>query len=670
MPMKLEIKGLDVLKPKKSILPQIGSTVKPETRTQLNKFYKIGISDKGGNIRPEFSLMSKKDLNKRDGYQFQPQKSLQDVVWDYWLTECHDSNDSFKEIQHVFEDMDSMYWNAPVYSRSVEMYADEVVQQDEQNSIIEVFAKNPEDEKEITDLINSLYIPSFIRPTARSVVHKGNACWVLEFKEGVGCTGVIPKKTELLKDRLEFSPLDLIGQQPHLAGFFDMTNNNSRLKKLLDSMTKMDEYSSLFRKYLLGFQVGELILPAWNVLHFRNHVYDSVFEKWGMPLMINCVAPYRMYEASMSMQAIARASKFPREVYKISLPPSMRPTEVLDKMLDFISGLENSGLAEMSMAKQDFTIGSRIYSIKDLYEFELVEVKMTLDDIADIELLHNQFVLATGVPRSYYDPQSGTFGNSGIALVQQFKPFGRAVYSIQSSILEQIVMLVKLHYIFKGKSPDIEFELSMPYPHSQETDTETNLKSSLIALAKSVIDELKLNVLGSTEAVLPVDVIKRVYSMILPFDSGVIDDMIDQIGEQKKIMDASASVDGGGDDAMGGTPDGMDAGGGEDFGGETLTASLKRKRNARISSLKESEIRTLITERAIKIYEYEVRKKKGMSEGSRKGRHFVQANRFAPPFPLKEMQFKSASARNKMADIEVSTILEKLSESKKGTNLM
>ncbi len=566
---------------------------------------------------------------------------LVDKFWQYWLTECHDTNKSFEKIQEVYKDMDYCYFNSTIYSRAVELYANEVVQLDTQDKILDSYSPDASIDKEIKELFDRLKIVDQLRPTAKGIVHKGNSCWIINPQKNKGIVDITPKKIEDLKLRLEFAPMEMEAKFLIDNAISDLVNNNIRLKQLLYNIEHFEDVNYLFKKYLIGYRVNDFILAPWNVLHFRNKVYDSVFDPFGMPLMINCIAPFRMYDTALTMHTLLRSTKFPKEHIELNIPDSVHPTEMNEKMQEFINEIENVGLAENQSTKQEFTPNTKIYTIKDKFSYELIESRQNLDDIADVQLHKDNLILGTGVPRDQFDPEAGKFNASGLALTQQYKPFGRAVFSVQRSILEELTLMVKIHLAYKNIDPNSEFELSMPYPQSQENPEITRNKADMLRFANDILSSLKDNVIGDRNAKIPSDVAKKVYKMILPFTDEEIDEIVDDTIAVNKIQD---------------------------------DIPVEKKKIENIKSvygrlLKESPqkannyVRDKLTSKQIKIYEYKQKKLENWGEGVNKNRHYVHS--YAPEHSFNPSDIlieKDKKINSKLQEMTVKSFVDGLKE--------
>jgi hypothetical protein len=143
-------------------------------------------------------------------------------------------------------------------------------------------------------------------------------------------------------------------------------------------------------------------------------------------------------------------------------------------------------------------------------------------------MLRDEILDSTLLPRRLIDPKDSGFGESGVAYLEQFKPFARLVYRFQSILLENISQLVKIHLIHSGNFTldEIDFILSMPYPESQTNNDIISSQSSLLDLANSIIETLQDRITDGEK--LPPELVKTIYNKFLPYDTDNIDYWIDQ----------------------------------------------------------------------------------------------------------------------------------------------
>jgi len=472
------------------------------------------------------------------------QNILQDTnisqLFKYWMESCHDSLHSWQNRNDLYSDIDSLYYNCSQISKAVEIITDEIIQADNNNQVIFVEADSKL-KKKIEDLFDIININELIRPTIHDLVLYGNAFWVINYGEnGINNIKVISPK--YVKNRLEFTPSDLYTEMTKNNGLVSsFVNSIDVIQKLVDSILNDKDISPYFDEYLLGFEIQDLIVPAWKCLHFRNYTNSDPFKPFGTPLYVHAIAPYRQYDAAMSLQMSARGIMFPKEVYKLNLPNITSPTEKMEQALIFMRELLNMG---KNNARDLPGLGDIIVTIEDLVSYEQFTPNIELGKIDDIELLKDDIYDATMLPRKLIDPKDSSFGESGVAFREQFKPFARLIYRFQSIFLQQLIEMIKLHLIHTGEFDydDIKFTISMPYPESQVNNDIISSQTSLLDLANDIIGALEDKITGGEK--LPIEVMKSIYHKFLPYDSSLIDFWINEtLKQQENNKDNSESDD-------------------------------------------------------------------------------------------------------------------------------
>lgn len=527
--------------------------------------YDLGFDSSMNEIRPTAAHRDKngKLVINFEGFPVSVQKYLET-----WQNVCHITPASFENRELLYRDMDTIYLSSPLLSRAMDLMADEVVQADMNFRAVDVEA-SPKVQDFLLKFHDDINLDDNLRPTSLSIIKYGNAAWVPGTDDS-GVREILPVPIYDFYDRVEFSAVEVKKELKSRNHILHQMSNNKKLKMLIDNVMKKQNYESYLKRYLFGFQVNDLVLPPWKFIHFRNIVHESPFRPFGQPMFIHSVASYRQYDAAMQLQMAARVAKFPIYKYELNFPTIAAPSEKLAELQKFINMFDNSGMHETR--KEEFGIGERMFTIKDLVEFKLENPEYDLGRLDDMEILRDDQVLSTGVPRNYLDPGSTGFGNSGINLSQQFKPFARKVYTVQSALLEGIAQLDKIHMILSGKFSDeeIDFQLTMPYPESQTDRDMISSQNDLLNLANSVLDSIAQRIVGDGNAILPPELIKDVYAQFLPYDTQRIDDWI-QSSLVVKQDGAEQSTGGGGEGEgeLGGDMGGSDTGGG---GGEELNA--------------------------------------------------------------------------------------------------
>lgn len=512
---------------------------------RFKRFFRMGITPGAETPSDKINLYNiVKDSDKagKTFYKVEKEKFNSEIeqLFNYWMNGCHDSVESWKDRLSMFDDMDMLYFNCAPIAKSVEIIIDEVLQADSNNQFIFIEGKTKV-KKYIEQFFDDINLNSLLRPTVSDIVQYGNAGWALGFdNEGVNKVKLINPRH--IKDRLEFSPIEI---------YNSLYNNNHILTSycksidLVDNLVNMildkNDISSYFDEYLLGFVIEDTVLPPWKFIHFRNTTNKSPFKPFGMPLYIHAMAPYRQYDAAMALQVSARGVMFPKSVYKIKLPNVTSPTQKFEKASEFLNELLNSGFGQSK--KELPGIGDIIVTIDDLFDYEQISADIDLGKVDDIEMLKDDIYDATLLPRRLIDPKDSGFGESGVAYLEQFKPFARLIYRFQSILLANITELVKIHLIHTQafSLDEIEFSLSMPYPESQTNKDIIDSQGALLGLANDVISAIEDKITGGEK--LPVDLIKTIYHKFLPYDSDTIDKWIDDAEKAKENGDTTSADD-------------------------------------------------------------------------------------------------------------------------------
>lgn len=520
---------------------------KISTRT-LNTFkrvFKFGIQPNADNPIDKiqlYKLLKGKDVKGNINTELVKEIFPDDVkaLFQYWLTSCHDNLSSWEHMKDLYDDMDTLYYNCAPIAKAIEIISDEVLQADSNNQKIFIEAK-PKVKKAIEELFDNINLDALLRPTVSDIVQYGNAGWILGF-DNTGVNEVIQINPRYLQERLEFSPYELNAKIKGGDKFISSYRQSvKRIDELIDMIMNKENSVSYYKTYLIGYQVEDSVLPPWKFIHFRNTTNKSPFKPMGVPLYIHAMSPYRQYDAAMGLQVTARGARFPKSVYKLKLPLGGSVTEKFQKATEFMQYMLNAGFG--ASKKELPGIGEVIVTIEDLYDFQMETPDIDLGKIDDIEMLRDEILDATLLPRRLIDPKDNGFGESGVAYLEQFKPFARLIYRFQSILLENISQLVKIHLIHSGNFTldEIDFILSMPYPESQTNNDIISSQSSLLDLANSIIETLQDRITDGEK--LPPELVKTIYNKFLPYDTDNVDYWIDQAVKFKAEVEEEKEKD-------------------------------------------------------------------------------------------------------------------------------
>jgi hypothetical protein len=498
---------------------------KDSTLQSLMKMFRVGLNknqnaDLSDRIRPlDTNLMPEK---------FDSRVSK---LYKYFINNCRDSVEDYKSISLVWQDCDMLYYNAAIIKRAIDLVSDEVVQADLNFKCVQVEADN-----RIKDHIASRFdkwkLYNKVRPIAEDVTQYGN-CGVILMPGEKGIEDIQLINIYDFKSVLQFTPFEVEQRMNKQDKFLMNYGSRERIEFLINSIRTKDNYSTYFKKYILGYQIGDYALPPWRFLHFKNNTSKSPFEPFGIPIFISSVAPYRQYDAGMTLLQAMRGASLPIDKYEINAPNIVDPVSKVNYVLDFIRQFQNSGFSDIR--KEENGIGETIFTIKDLFEYSQITPNIDLGKIGDIDFLREDMVISTGVPRNLVDPSDSGFGDSGVSLIQKWKPFARMIYRIQSTLLEQFTQLCKIDMIESGDFAldEIKFLLTMPYPESQVNSELITNQKDLIELSNEILQTLS-DKLMSGEPV-PPELVQAVMHEILPYDRSRIDNWIDIINKSKKV---------------------------------------------------------------------------------------------------------------------------------------
>lgn len=495
-----------------------------------------------------FKITTKKDSqsDKRDVHPgvmkdetLVPIKFTTDIqkIFNEWKADLTSVDDLKNRLQR-YSDLDFMVENCGYIGLAVKLYSNETISPDESGKIVKVYSRNKEVENYINEFFHTIGINrSILENTAYDVAKYGDHFWIRAIDPEKGIVEVIPVDVKQVKDRIEFSAIDQLEKEYAKHSWAGMANQsidiNDVVKAITDKVTTND-YGAMYRKYTFGFSFGEdqkTILPPWAVSHFRRFSTQSEFAPFGRPLLISSLSIYREYKSALNLLAMARVAKFPKEVFKIAIDENMTPTERLIAINE--ARQEFMNLVNMDNSREPMSIGSAIWTIKDLFEYELIQNNMDLGEIADVELLKDELISSTLVPKGYMITGESSWGDQGKALLQQSKVFAREIYTNQTAILTELTDLVKTQLVIMDKfeGENTEFELSLAYPNSEQASENITNQKDMMDLANAVIENLKTALAVDS---IPINVAKDIFKKYASIDHKDLD---------KWMKDIESSID-------------------------------------------------------------------------------------------------------------------------------
>lgn len=469
-------------------------------------------------------------------------------LYDFFLRDTFEDSSTLKNRMDRYSSLLYGYYNNAIFSKAVNLYADETVQADVNNQVIGVEAKKPV-QNYIYDFLNRIGVTAdILHETAFNIVLFGDSFWVnaIDTKEK-SITDITPIEVKDIKDRIEFNASQANKKAQESKRFNNFIQKDSKLRaisKILDDSAKDQDYSQYFRNYLFGFWLGQkMYLAPWNISHFRMFTTVSEFFPFGRPLMINALAPFRQLQAGKNLMAMARAQNFPIKHFEVKVDENMDQSDQWEAVNEAREEWANLGVSLTE--KEQFAINSEIWTPEGLINLSMKEPRMNLDDIADIELLRDELIMATDIPKGYLIVDRASFGTSGQALLKQHKPFARAVYKVQSTILKQLTQLVRMQFVISGEYEyDTDFELTMPFPEIEESSDRIRIKNDTLRLSKDILDNIGDAVGLERGEALPPDIVKDILSKFSFIDRDDVEEWIDDIMKAREQEPEEPTGDG------------------------------------------------------------------------------------------------------------------------------
>lgn len=533
--------------------------------------------------------------------------------FDAYMADTTFSYNDIQDRQKRLNELSFFYYNDNFGYRVVELCAAEATQLDVQKNILTVESPNTNFVAKCYELFARWGInQQRLQQVCHDLELYGESFWT--HKIGIdGVEKIKPLKVNSVIERLEFNPIHMAEYLSQKNGYLSANKNRQqKLQTLIDIITEkktidLDEnLSDSFDTKLLGYELYDgIICPPWEITHFRYNAENSEFYPYGRPPLLGCLAPFKLAFSSMMLQGLARQMSFPVTLYKVKATEGLGPDLAFEHVNEVREEYDNLGVTADAAGGEVYTVNTKMWVPEGLVDVDVKESKCDIDFVGDIELYQDRVAIASGVPKAYLDQEFGGFGNSGISLTEQYKPFARHVYTIQSACLDGIGELIRLHFAITGEFDyNTPFILSMRFPAEEMGQEKRDARSASIEMTGNILD-LITRALGLEEGEpLPEDVVTDIlskYSFLDPTD----------IQKWMRLSAYLKPVGGGeeGDDSEGGNEDfdfSSDLGndmGDADTGSDDATAmesnkltiaELKRhlqERNSRLSELKKQRLK-------------------------------------------------------------------------------
>lgn len=442
--------------------------------------------------------------------------------FNFWLNETTDTFTSLQDRFKRISELEFAIMNDPFLGMVVDLMADEATQLDQQNQLIMIDCANPRMKQRMEELLTQWAVTqNRVRGCIWNLAAYGDGFWANKVTQK-GVVRINPLDVRQVLDRLEFNPIKVAADKTMKAGFLSTLSKDEKLQMLMDTLenSSNDEFADIFDSKLFGFSIAnDFVVPPWNITHFRTSPEQSEFTPFGKPFLLKALAPFRQANATMTLQSLARIMNFPITVYSVKTTAGMDEAQQFEKVNEAREEYDNIGVTGNNT--ETYSVNTRMWIPEGLIEVKVHSPNIDLNAIGDLEIYQDRVVVASGVPKGYLVPDWGGWGVSGISLTEQFKPFARKVFTLQSAFLEGLTNLFRLHFAITGEFDYFEpFILSMKFPNSENSAERVQAKQSALDLSKSVIDTVA-DLIGSLNDPLPPEIVQDIltkFSFLDPED--------------------------------------------------------------------------------------------------------------------------------------------------------
>lgn len=626
---------------------------------RTNTATKNGINATGSikMIRVDPNSPATREIDAKVGSIFQnaPLSDRVEKLLDAYLRDTTNSYADLRDRQKRINELKFMYFNDPFISRVVQLVADEATQLDVQDRLLVVESPDPRLATKIYQLFDLWGITQTrVHGACFDLELLGEAFWANKITAN-GVEKIIPLQPSQILERLEFNPTKVAEEiRARQGSVMTMINRDAKLQMLVQELegtgTLSEDFAEMFETKLFGFVIdNETVVPPWTVSHFRLNADHSEFYPYGRPHLLAALAPFKQAASTMTLQALARMMSFPVTIYKVKVTPGMDPALVWDHVNTVREEYDNIGVSPTAGMTESYTVNTKIWVPEGLLEVDVKKSEADIDFVGDLEMYIDRIAVASGVPKGYLVQEWGGFGNSGVSLVEQFKPFARHVYTIQASFLEGLANLIRLHFVITGEFDyRTPFTLSLRFPAEEMDDKKREARTASMELATKVIELLSAAMGMGEDDVLPPDIVKDILAKYTFLDPTDVLKWTKQIGDQVLISKARADAEeeeANGEESGGGGSSSSSSGGGlgdlealagigggeeeappEEATGDlealatTEEARLRRDVLRRLKEKRLKELRKRYKEVKDDVY-FTVLRENGIREFNRNGRH-------------------------------------------------
>ena len=453
-------------------------------------------------------------------------KHLQGLL-DSWLTDTTDTQQELAKRMDLIKQIDYAVRTDPYIGQVVKLYADECTQCDLQNQVISIETPDPLMTRRMYELLSIWGVTqNRCHSAIENLAEYGNAFWCNQVSSR-GVERIIPLKQHQIKERIEFNPVEVAEKRATKTGsFMNAVSKNYLLNKMVNGLEAGENYCDIFDKKLFGFTMPgvnngqDIILPPWAITHFRVDG-DGQFSPWGTSILINALAPFKQLISTIALQSLARVSSFPITLYNVKTSENTDEARQFSTVNKVRMAYDNIGVSPMVGNSEVYSVNTKLWVPKGLLEVDVKKPEVDIKFTDDMEMYQDRVAVASGLPRAYFEKGWGEFGDSAKSLIEQYKPFGRRAYTIQSAFLDGISDLFRLHFAISGEYDyRVPFTLSMKFPAEETSKSRLDSQTSSIEMANKVVNTVKSAIGAGDDEALPAEVVRDIMSKYAFLDPG------------------------------------------------------------------------------------------------------------------------------------------------------
>ena len=453
-------------------------------------------------------------------------KHLQGLL-DSWLTDTTDTQQELAKRMDLIKQIDYAVRTDPYIGQVVKLYADECTQCDLQNQVISIETPDPLMTRRMYELLSIWGVTqNRCHSAIENLAEYGNAFWCNQVSSR-GVERIIPLKQHQIKERIEFNPVEVAEKRATKTGsFMSAVSKNYLLNKMVNGLEAGEDYCDIFDKKLFGFTMPgvnngqDIILPPWAITHFRVDG-DGQFSPWGTSILINALAPFKQLISTIALQSLARVSSFPITLYNVKTSENTDEARQFSTVNKVRMAYDNIGVSPMVGNSEVYSVNTKLWVPKGLLEVDVKKPEVDIKFTDDMEMYQDRVAVASGLPRAYFEKGWGEYGDSAKSLIEQYKPFGRRAYTIQSAFLDGISDLFRLHFAISGEYDyRVPFTLSMKFPAEETSKSRLDSQTSSIEMANKVVNTVKSAIGAGDDEALPAEVVRDIMSKYAFLDPG------------------------------------------------------------------------------------------------------------------------------------------------------